>query len=231
MWTGHNRSSTEDRPEIRKENRQSTAICQAQRKRSEGLLVQRCANRIPLHSVPLLMGNGSNLMPLLHLLAPGLEPAPLAVAFGPVDCPRGTSGGARWIAATEVALARLVRAGKCEDRAVRTRNGAQMTAHAHLAQHNLCARSRIDGDGVHWAGHHAPGFIALKTRVRCIARFLIKNIDPDDRPRWLKRAGLHPRACQLTLHASGTFIGNDLQSSAHERARLNDVSVLVSVLC
>jgi hypothetical protein len=101
------------------------------------------------------------------------------------------------------------------DRPKGTGERAQMTANTELTQHNLCSRLLIEGDGVHWTGIHAPRFIALYTRIGCIARFLIKDIDTDEALRRLKGSSLYPGAGKLTLPAAGTTGGDNIESFGH----------------
>jgi hypothetical protein len=96
-----------------------------------------------------------------------------------------------------------------------TGEGAQVTPNTELTQYDLRSGLLIEGDGVHWTSIHAPRFVALHTRIGCVARLFIKDIDTDEALRRLKGSGLYPGARQLALPASGTAGGYDFERFGH----------------
>ena len=155
-------------------------------------------------------------MPLAYLVSPRSEPIASAITFSPFNGPGWAGGSASRLAAAQVALASFLGAGQGEDGPIGTGDGAQVTANAHVVEHQLGTGGGLDGDGVDRTSRHAPSLITLKTSVRRVTGLFIEDIDPDHRARRLKTTGLHPGACQFALHATGTLVGNNLQSLAHE---------------
>src|SRR5215831_12663728 len=119
--------------------------------------------------------------------------------------------GTGWTAIAEIALKGFLGVRIIENGAVWAGNRTQLAPHAHVVLDHFSASGR-DGDGLYRAGHHTPGFSALRAGIGRITGMGFKRRDPDHRLGWLKGAGLHIRAGEFTPHAASAPLWRDVQN-------------------
>lgn len=129
------------------------------------------------------------------------------------------SGGAAYrtsgITAAEMAFGSRISMRSGVNGTKGTRDGAQMATDTLFFENDFCAGACIQSDRIDGADRHTPRLIALEAGVGSVRGFFIEDMDANKASRGLKGSRLHPRASQLTLHATGTPFGHDTQRLHH----------------